>query len=46
METFEFQNFLVNPNNLNTISEIERATMGIWDKDNQNFTNQNELHNK
>ena len=35
---------LINPNYFITRSGIERATMGIWDKDKRSFTDPNELH--
>ena len=40
------EELLVNPNCFITGSGIERATMGIWDKDKSTFTDQNELNNQ
>ena len=38
------EELLINPNNFITRSGIERATMGIWDKETFPFANPNELH--
>ena len=40
------EEILTKPNNLITRSGIERATMGIWDKEKHTFTNPSELHNE
>ena len=41
-----YQELLVITNVFITISGIERATMGIWDKEKRTFANSNELHNE
>ena len=38
------EELLINPNDVVTRSGIERATMGIWDKETFPFANPNELH--
>ena len=40
------EELLINPINFITRSGIERATMGIWDKEKHTFTDPNELHNE
>ena len=40
------EELLAKTNNLITISGIEQATMGIWDKDKRILANSNELHNE
>ena len=40
-----YEYILVNPNDFINRSDIERASMCIWDKEKCNFTDPNELHN-
>ena len=40
------EELLINSKNFITISGIDIATMGIWDKEKRTFTNPNELHNE
>ena len=40
------EELLINTSYFITRLGIEQASMGIWDKDNHNFTKPNELHNE
>ena len=41
-----YEGLLVKPNNFITRSGIEKATMGVWDKENCTFTDPDNLHSE
>ena len=41
-----YEELLINPNDFITRSGVERANMGIWDKEKHTFASPNKLHNE